>query len=346
MSDVNVDDGASVPADAPATPAASPSPARERGQDGKFAAKAGDAPAAPVAPQAPARGATIAAGDQTTQTPPPAPSWREDWREAMARTHAGNDEKAYAKELKRLQRFTDPTAIYGTARELEARFNEGGLVKIPGPKATDEEKAAYRKAIGVPEKPEDYAKSIKLANNRVLGENDKPIFDAFAQALHKVDAPPAIVNAATDWFLDYQTAQAEEREIADAEFHDASADTLKKELGSGYEKSAGAIGTLFATAPPGVKDLLLNGRTADGHKLGDHPAVVKFLASLALELNPAATLVGGGDMNAKGVDSRIGEIEKFMRTNRAEYFKNTSMQEELQHLYSARDQYRARNNAA
>ena len=68
-----------------------------------------------------------------------ASTWPTDWRERIASAHGGEDKKAVAKELRRLQRFADPAAVYGTARALESRLSEGGLVKIPGRNASAEE---------------------------------------------------------------------------------------------------------------------------------------------------------------------------------------------------------------
>lgn len=341
-----------------APPAAAPSGATDkpRGPDGKFAPADGKATptAAEAAPQpgakpaaSPATPATIASG---SKEPAPAakvePTWPDDWRQRMARAYAGDDEKAFKKELKRLERVTDPLAVYGSYRELDSKFSEGGLVKIPGPKATEEDRAAYFKALGVPEEPKGYVDKLKLSGDRVLGENDRPAFDFIAQHAHKVGMTPAQMSAVTDAYLDFQVQAETQREVADAEYHDVSLDTLKKELGGSFDKVAGAIGSLFATAPAGVQDLLLNGRTADGKRFGDHPDVVKFLGNLALELNPAASVAGMSDTTVSGMRERRDAILNVMKTDRRSYDKNTAMQSELRDLNEAIAKQEARNRAA
>jgi hypothetical protein len=44
-----------------------------------------------------------------------AAGWPDDWPE-IAAAHGGGDDRVVAKELKRLQRFADPAALYGATR--------------------------------------------------------------------------------------------------------------------------------------------------------------------------------------------------------------------------------------
>src|SRR5678816_2555190 len=87
---------------------------------------ASGAPDAPANPQAPPQGQQPAPkpGEQRPTAaggqPPPGepPAWRPDWREAMAKA-TSTDEKSYAKELKRLERYADPTAVNAARASLE-----------------------------------------------------------------------------------------------------------------------------------------------------------------------------------------------------------------------------------
>ena len=67
------------------------------------------------------------------------PYWPEDWRQKVAEHVGGKDTKAVAKELKRLERLSDPTAVFGMYRDLEAKFSEGGLIKVPKEGASEDE---------------------------------------------------------------------------------------------------------------------------------------------------------------------------------------------------------------
>jgi hypothetical protein len=55
---------------------------------------------------------------------------------------------------------------------------------VPFPeKGTDEEKAAWRKDAGIPDKPEAY--DLKFEDGFVVGEDDKPMVDELPQAAHE-----------------------------------------------------------------------------------------------------------------------------------------------------------------
>jgi hypothetical protein len=269
-------------------------------------------------------------------------------REAMAKHYSAGDEKLYKKELKRLERIANPEGLYGSFRELESRFSEGGLIKVPGKNAKPEEVAAYHKAIGVPEKPEEYFKDLKLDNGAVLGDDDKPFWDGFAQAVHSAGAPPAVVQAAANWYYKMQEEQAAAQDEADDAHRREAEKALKDELGPAFKRQTNAVATLFAQAPGGSdikndKSLfarLMGGRTADGKVIGNDPDMLRFMISLVSEVNPAATVVEDGNQSGMTLDAEIEKIEKVMRTDRREY--NAKYATRYAELLGAREKMRKR----
>src|SRR5687768_5990454 len=84
----------------------------------------------------------------------------DDWRKRVA----GEDETFY----KRLQRYPSEADLGKKLTELEKQIS-----KLPPtlPKdATEEEKAPYRKKIGLPDAPEGYEKALRLPEGTVIGE--------------------------------------------------------------------------------------------------------------------------------------------------------------------------------
>ena len=252
------------------------------------------------------------------------------------------------KELKRLETIDSPVTAWSRFREMENTWASRQFVRLPGKEAKPEDLSEFHKALGVPEKPEDYFKDIKLSNGAVLGEADKPIADAFAAAVHKAGATPAMVSAAMDWYFTSQQQAAEKIDEADDTFHVESEKLLKQEIGPAYKRKIGAISSLFSTAPGGTdinnaKSLysrLMGGRTADGKIIGDDPDMVRWMMGLGLEINPSASVVEDGDQTGKSVDSEIAEIEKVMRTDRRRYDKELAPR--YTQLLEARDKIRAR----
>lgn len=275
------------------------------------------------------------------------------FRETLAKHHAAGDKKAYDKELRRLERLgiEKPEQVYGLYRELDNRLNGGGLVKIPGKDAKPDEVEAFHKALGVPEKAEDYLKDMKLDNGAVLGEADRPVAGSFAEALHKAGAPPAVMSAALNWYFKRQEDAAAELDAADEDFKRAGSAALKEEYGPAFKRMTAATASLFATAPggtdlknpAGLRARLLSARTIDGRILGDDPDFGRWLVSVATEINPVATVVEEGEQTAKGLDDEIAKIEKVMRENRREY--NEKHAGRYQELLAARDKIQARQRA-
>lgn len=325
-------------------PSATPDPTPDPAQTPSAPASEAAATPEPVKP--------IAAGgaEPETKEPEAKPAWGDDWRQKMAEHASAGDKKAYDRELKRLERFSDPTAVYGMYRELEGKFSQGGLVKVPGKDASEDDIKAFNKAIGVPEDPKAYVENLSLPNGVTLGDRDKVLAGDFASALHKAGAPQSVMNEAMGWYLRNEEARAAEIDRQDDDNKRSGVQELKEEWGPAYNRNINAISSLFAYAPGGADmenegalfNRLLGGRMADGRIIGDDPGMVKFLVSLAKEVNPVATVVEAADGSGRGIDEEIKEIETLMRTDRRAYDKDTKKQSRYLELIGAREKHRAR----
>lgn len=271
--------------------------------------------------------------------------WPEDWRETTAAAIAGGDEKAHAKELKRLKRYADPARIYGKARELEAKLSETGTVRLPGSKASAEEIAAYHRAIGVPAKAANYFDLISLDNGAVIGAADRPHVEKFVAALHPAGATPAVVSAALNWYYQNEEDKAAALDETDQAFALESQQTLTEEFGPAFARLSKSIVPLFADAPGGsdpdsqgsLFNRLMSGRLADGERIGNDPDVVRFFIGLARELYPVATVTEQGNQSGKTIDDEIEEIRQTMREDRRGYFNDDKLQARYRELIATRD---------
>ena len=303
-----------------------------------------------AAPQPEAKPAPVAGGGETPQVAAPEkPYWPDNWRQQIAEYVGGQDEKAVKRELKRLERFTDPNGIYAMSRELEAKFSGGGLIKKPGKDAKPEEIAEFNKAMGVPEKPEDYLKDVKLENGAVIGDADKPVIGEFVASMHKAGAPPAVVNEALNWYYKSQETQAAALDEADDKFRVEAERALKDEYGPAYKRYTNSISSVFKTAPGGTTlesgslfGRLMSGRMADGKIIGNDPDMVRFLVNIARDINPAATVVEDGGEGGVSVENEIASLEKRMKEDRRAYFKDERAQARYRELVTAREKIRAR----
>jgi hypothetical protein len=114
---------------------------------------------------------------------------------------------------------------------------KSSAVNVPGEKSTPEDIAAFRKAIGAPEKFEDYKlKPEKLPEGI---EWDEELGKGIAEIALKHNIPAAAMREITDRYLAGEVARGGViQEMAQAEIT-KGLDTLKTEWGGNFEKNIG-----------------------------------------------------------------------------------------------------------
>lgn len=257
-------------------------------------------------------GAAAAAAAATIQ-----PAFGEKWREDLA-----GDDKDAAKDL---AKYTDPKAVYKSLRDLQAKISKGELKAAAQPlpaNASDEQKAAWRQANGLPASKDDYVKNLQLPNGVVLGEADKPLVESFAAKMFEEGGTQAELNRAVNWFYQQQDAAERARSDADGQFRVQSEVALRTEWGNDFQKNLAAFSAFKAQLPGELQALLFTARTADGRVLGDHPEFLKIGAALGREINPAAAIVPADPLNAvKSMQTELADLEKLMGDQRSEYWR-------------------------
>lgn len=342
---------AAAPGDGGAAPASPPA----------AGAAPASAPAAAAAPAAPAAAAaSLAAGgagvggdkggqQQQQASPQQLAQWLSgapaDWREQLA-----GDDKGFLNQLKR---HTTPQSAFDWLRKTSLKLSAGELKEVkqaPGPEASEEEKAAWRKEQGLPDKADGYLGALKLPEGFVLGEADKPLANSFAEVAHANGWSQAQYDQAVSWYFNSQAQQAQAREVADNDFHIESQQRLIEAMGNDFKPNMNVLSSFWKEYGGAeivgangnkstVADAVLTARTADGRVLGDIPEVAMLFAKVGRELNPAATLLPpGGQQDLKGVQGRKAEIEKMMYVNGKQnpaYWGNATLQAEYRDLITA-----------
>lgn len=296
-------------------------------------------PADPVNPN-PAPIPDPAPNPNPNPAPDPAPApkaWGDTWRQELA----GDDEKA----LKQLERFTTPKAMWESYQQAYQKIRSGELAKPLPENATPEQIAEYRQARGIPDKSEGYLE--KLPNGLVIGEDDRPIFESLVKKLHEGHADPKTVHGIVEWYNHFQQEQAAKTSEADTSHRAEVEDALRQEWGADYRANVNHIKAFLETAPAGVADRIADARDSEGRAVLNDPNVMRWLASMAREMNPAHTIVPGTSGNdGQTIATEIDKIEKFMRTNRTEYNRDAKMQERYLKLLDARIAQEKRGRAA
>lgn len=260
----------------------------------------------------------------------------DDWRVRLS----GGDEK----ELKRLARFASEADVYKAYRELETKKSKGELVSKLSKDATPEQVAQWRKDNDIPESPDKY--DLKFDNGLVIGEQDKPLIDEFVTKMHTENASPAQVKAAIASYYEILGKQQQEQAESDAAFKDEALEGLREEWGGDYKKNLNAVNGFLQSLPEDTRLAFETARTQNGALIGNDPAIIKWLAATAYEINPAASIMPSSISNpGAAIGDEIASIEKLVGDRSSAYWKGPEaekMQARYLELISARDKIAAR----
>lgn len=253
----------------------------------------------------------------------PKGNWPDNWREL----YAGDDEN----KLGRLSRYQSPVAALDAMISAQNKISSGEYKSAePFPaEGTDEEKQAWRESNGIPLKAEDYGIEA--------GDTDKEIADAIQAFAFENNMAPDHAKAVYTFLTQQEQEDIEAEKQADDQLKQRTEDELHAEWGNEYRRNLNMIDGLFNQAPEGVKDAIFNARDEMGRPLKHLPNVLRFLTDMALQINPVSALINpnqGG--HAATADDRINEIEGWMKTQDAKYWKDEKIQEEYRKLLEFR----------
>lgn len=282
------------------------------------------AAAPPVDPATP----PVAADPAASPDPAPPSPANDDWRASLA----GEDKDM----LRFLGRYHSKDAALKAWKTTNDEIKAGKFIKPLGDDASDEDKAAWNKMLGVPEKVDGYLEN--LPDGLVVGDDDRPAVDQFLNAMHEAGAPKAVSDAALAAYYSIVEEQAAEEADLIETAKQSSTDALREEWGADYRRNLNAMHNHLATLPEAVRDAFTGGRMLDGTPIGYNAEVLKWLTAQALETNPLATVVPNAGANQAGaIDDEIAGIEKVMRENRAAYNRDDKMQARYRELLGARE---------
>jgi hypothetical protein len=181
-----------------------------------------------------------------------------DWRSAAA----GEDEKFKSQ----LERFDSIGSFANSFREAQQKISSGQL-KDPLPAdASEDQIRSYREANGIPLEAKGYTEN--LPDGLVLGDEDKEIFNSFADALHGVNAPPEIAHKAIEWYNSFAEQQQDAQAEADHQHHQETEDKMRQEWGPDYRQNINLVGAMIEKSfGQEGNDIILNARGPDGRAL-------------------------------------------------------------------------------
>jgi len=186
-----------------------------------------------------------------------------------------------------LSRFKSAEEAVKSGYEARKKLGNAteGMVKVPGEDASEEEKAAFREAVGVPESPDKY--SWKPPEGM---EVDQEIFQDRLGKLHEAGLSDAQVSQAMDLYAEEITRMNEDFQNHQAEIAKETEDSLRKEWGEKYDdniKEARAVAEKYGVIEAMKETGMIN-------QLG----VIKMLHEVSRSTREDGIDSGGGNMSA------------------------------------------------
>lgn len=270
----------------------------------------------------------------------------DNWRDLYVQG-LPDEQKGKAKDW--LAKRSSPHEVLRAGLAADAKIQElsQGRVKVPTGKGDDpKDIAAFRKAIGVPEKVEDYKIDLPKEYGAELQANDKELLDEFLKDAHEKNMTQAQVDHSIKTYWAVQQRVNAMRAAEAMRVDQAAEDEIRTEMGKEFRGNVELINRMLSDglskhgwdAPEDRRDFLSQ-RLENGVKLGSWPPFVRWLSEMARERADDGTLEFGDGGDAVDVDRRIDDIMKIRDKDMKEYQR---LEPELKKLIAVQNRRKTR----
>lgn len=223
-----------------------------------------------------------------------------DWREQIK----DDDAKKFAESS------TDVTHL--VKRALDMRSKLSNAIIRPGKNASPEEVSAYRKALGVPEKPEEY-EFPEIPADQVTDEV-KENRAVWSKRFHDLQVPKEVAKSLLQLVGEDSVKFQEAQVQADKAFAQQSEAALRsKWRGEEFDKNKNLANRAFSdlASRAGISvDVLSKIETKDGRFLMDRPELVEIFAVIGREMAEGSLGPTLTESEAETIDSQIADLRK------------------------------------
>lgn len=248
----------------------------EEGWRGLFAEGEGDPPGGgdpPATPPADPPATPPADPPATPPADPPAdPPPTVDWRAGI--TDTSHQEFA--------RRFTSPADLAKTAFEFRQKLSTA--LVVPGEDATDEQKASFRKGLGVPDTADGYDYTMPEDTPEVMKVGAEENRKKFFELMHGLNAPQAVVHATLTHFHGLASGAIVAEDKALSTERQKQEDALKKEWGTDFDANKATSDKAIKAFGSEELAALVERVEIDGVKLGNHPAMLNAFANIGRKM--------------------------------------------------------------
>ena len=191
---------------------------------------------------APAESQPIDGGAQGAPSTPPAGGTGEDWKselpEAFRTTPSLQPFQGFASRAEMLEALG--------RSYVETKAMVGKRLEAPGPDATPDQIAAWRKVVGAPDSPDGYGETLRpetFPEDQWDAESEKE----FRTIAHRHHLSPAAVKDIIGYYEKSVLAGVDQAKAGEAEFLAAETASLKKAWGGEYHRNLGLAQRFAAT---------------------------------------------------------------------------------------------------
>jgi hypothetical protein len=247
---------------------------------------------------------------------PPGPgsaTWPDDWRTQFA----GDNKDAQAA----MARYDSPTAVAKALLAAQQKIRSGEYKRVAPPPegADDAAMATWRKDNGLPEKPEDYQILPAGTAMESLDEGAKAALGHFQKGFIGANLSQDQAKKVSQTLYEMAETQMAEQATADAEQMNQVEDALRADWGADFRNNVVMNkGHAVKTFGEELGNDIFHARLPDGSILGNSVAFSKALNAWA-RAEGGDILYGGNPGANATVDSRIAEIEGYMKGDMAKY---------------------------
>ena len=192
-----------------------------------------------------------------------------NWRESVA----GDDLQKIA------ERFNSPTDAIKAVADLRKQVSTS--IRVPGKDATDDDRAAFNKALGVPDSVDGY--KFQVPEGHEATDADKAFQSSAAEAFHKLGISADQAAGLNEWNNALVAESQKATEAADKEFAEKTEAALKSEWADDYERNTTlakrSAAEMLGTDLESVAEMTVGDRL-----LLDHPAMLRMFAKIGGEM--------------------------------------------------------------
>lgn len=197
-------------------------------------------------------------------------------------------------------------------RAIESFRKRESQVRVPGKDASDEEKAAYRKAVGVPDKPDAY--EFHNPEDLEITDDIKASRQAWSARFHELGVPKETAKALSRFVLEDEQNHLKAQLDQDKAFAKQQEDALRSEWkGDEYDKNKTLANRAFKEVAEraGINiEHLTKIETKDGRFLMDRAEIVKLFSVIGREMSEGTLGPTLSESERETVDDQIRDVRK------------------------------------